>query len=180
MYKSVLAILLFTLPITLAAQVFEGVKGEVHFFSEAPFENVEASNSEVVSYYDMASQYVLFDLEIKSFEFNRGMMHAHFNENYMHSDEYPKAEFFGKVYDFDANAEGVQEVNTVGELTIHGVTNVVKATGRMMRENDRIYLVSKFNITIADFEIDSPRLLFLPVADQVDVTVEMEFRLTGS
>ncbi len=118
---------------------------------------------------------------IEDFEFGQGLMEQHFNDRYLESADYPKAEFFGKVLGFDPMVQGVQEVTAMGELTVHGVTNVVKSTGRMIiNESGEIHLISRFSIDIEDFSISTPRLLFHPVAETVEIKIEARYHLTGS
>ncbi len=118
---------------------------------------------------------------IEDFEFDQGLMKQHFNSRYLESADYPKAEFFGKVLGFNPQISGIQEVTAMGELTIHGITNVVKSTGRMVKsESGEIHLISKFTVDIEDFSINTPRLLFHPVAETVQIKVEARYHLTGS
>lgn len=162
-------------------QVYESINTDVSFFSEAPFQDIEASNHEATSYFDLSTSYVLFDVMIEDFEFDQGLMEQHFNDRYLESADYPKAEFFGKVLGFDPLVTGVQQVTATGELTVHGVTNVVKSNGRMVvNEFGEIHLISKFTVDIEDFSIDTPRLLFHPVAETVQIKVEARYHLTGS
>jgi len=162
------------------AQVYEAVNGAVKLFAEAPFEDVKASNSSIVSYINLTSGYLLIDVPVSSFEFSRGMMMRQFNDYYLETDRFPKAEFFGRICGYDVNLAGQQEVNATGELTIHGVTKTVRYTGTLTIEDGKIELDSKFSIVISDFCVDSPMLLFHPIAETVDVTVSMDYYPTGS
>ena len=179
--KRLTYILVIVLPLLSYGQVYESLNTNVSFFSEAPFQDIEASNHEALSYFDLSTNYVLFDVMIEDFEFGQGLMEQHFNDRYLESADYPKAEFFGKVLGFDPLVQGVQEVTAMGELTVHGVTNVIKSTGRMIiNESGEIHLISRFSIDIEDFSISTPRLLFHPVAETVEIKIEARYHLTGS
>ena len=179
--KFLITILITFLPLLSFGQVYESLDSDVSFFSEAPLQDIQASNHQAISYYDLSTQYVLFEVLIEGFQFDQGLMEQHFNDRYLESKDYPKAEFFGKVYGFDPDKKGPQEVSAMGELTIHGVTNGVKSSGKMMvNENGELNLISRFSINIEDFSIDTPRLLLYPVAETVEIKIEARYHLTGS
>ena len=179
--KVLITILTVLLPFLGYSQVYESSKSDVSFFSEAPLQDIEASNHQAVSYFDLSTRYVVFDVLIEGFQFEQGLMEQHFNDRYLESREFPKAEFFGKVIGFDPGRNGPQDVTAMGELTVHGVTNVVKSTGRMtVMPDGELHLISKFSINIEDFSIDTPRLLLYPVAQIVEIKVEARYHLTGS
>jgi hypothetical protein len=179
--KNLIAILLISFPMLAFSQVYESTDGRVSFFSDAPLQDIEASNHQVVSYYDTSTSYILFDVLIDAFEFDQGLMRQHFNDRFLESEIFPKAEFFGKVIGFDPHREGIQNVSAIGEITIHGVTNEIKYSGRMsVSEDGSINLISRFTLNIEDFAVDAPMLFFHPVAEAVDVRVDVKYHLTGS
>jgi len=179
--KNLIAILLISFPILGFSQVYESSNGRISFFSEAPLQDVEAANHQVVSYFDLSTNYVLFDVLIDAFEFDQGLMQQHFNDRFLNSEDFPKADFFGKVIGFDPEKKGIQNVTARGELTIHGVTKDMKSTGRMSLSQDgSIDLISKFTVNIEDFEVSAPRLFFYPIAETVDIKVDVKYYLTGS
>ncbi len=55
-------------------------------------------------------------------------MEEHFNENYMESDDFPKAYFIGIISDFslDQLSNKVIKFPLKGTLTMHGVTNAIE------------------------------------------------------
>ena len=168
-------------PLIGKAQIYESIDCDISFFSEAPFQDVAASNHQAVSYYDVSTGYVLFDVMVEDFQFEQGLMEQHFNDRYLESNEYPKAEFFGKVLGFNPGTQNLQEVTAIGDLTIHGITNRVKSVGKMrITEEGYPHLTSKFSINIEDYSVDAPRLLLYPVAEVVDIKVEAYYHLTGS
>src|SRR5215210_2804803 len=94
-YSLILATLF--LATTAFSQRYMTRTGKVTFFSSTPLENIEAINNEMACAIDSKSGDVAFQVPIKSFKFEKALMQEHFNENYLESDKYPKAEFKGKV-----------------------------------------------------------------------------------
>ena len=80
-----LVLLLFLFNIAFAQQ-YMSREGNVHFFSEAPMENIEAENN--MRYYDVAAEICISKIEDLIFKI---LMQEHFNENYMESERYPFA-----------------------------------------------------------------------------------------
>src|SRR5947208_1580392 len=71
--------------------------GRISFYSKAPLEDIEAENRSVTAVLDTKTGMVQFAVPMKAFEFEKALMQEHFNENYIESDKYPKAEFKGQV-----------------------------------------------------------------------------------
>ncbi len=61
-------------------------------------------------------------------------MQEHFNENYMESDKFPKAEFKGRTDLSGVNftKDGSYKVKASGKLTMHGVTKDVTTPGTIV------------------------------------------------
>ena len=59
---------------------------------------------------------------MKGFRFKVALMEEHFNENYMESDQYPKAIFKGKIEAFDLNNLSANPKDFIikGKLELHG------------------------------------------------------------
>src|SRR5687767_244071 len=114
------------------AQKYMTKTGHVSFFSKAPMENIEAHNNQVSSIINTANGELVFSLLMKSFNFEKALMQEHFNEKYVESEKFPKAEFKGKITNLSAidfKKEGSQAAEVAGTLTIHGVTKDVTAKG---------------------------------------------------
>src|SRR5690606_29851446 len=98
--------------------------GKVTFFSSTPLEAIEAFNNEAASVMDAKTGDIVFQVPIRSFKFENALMQEHFNENYLESSKYPKAEFKGKITDINKvnfSKDGTYNVTSKGNLTIHGV-----------------------------------------------------------
>ena len=100
-------------------------QGVAHFFSEAPLEDIEATNKKAIGAIDMKKGTVAVSMLIKNFHFDKSLMEEHFNENYLESEKYPKASFKGTIRDFssiDFSTSGTYTAIAEGELDIHGIS----------------------------------------------------------
>jgi hypothetical protein len=164
---------------TLSAQnLYMTRSGQISFFSKTPMENIEAVNNEVTSMLNPATGEMVFAVLIKGFRFERALMEEHFNENYMESDKLPKASFQGKITDLtaiDFKRDGSYPVTVTGELTIHGVKQLVTAAGTVTVAKEKISVNSSFTVKPPDYKINIPSLVAEKIADTIEVKVNCQY-----
>lgn len=158
------------------AQVYQSYKSETSFFSEAPLEDIAAHNDGGASVLNTESSEIVFVVPIRGFQFRKSLMQEHFNENYLESDKYPTATFKGKVQDFDASRQGIQQVQAEGTLTIHGVERLVRVEGTLEKKGEELHLVSSFNVALEDYDIEIPRIVIRNIAEVVAVKLEYFYK----
>ena len=174
MKKYGLLLLLACLGSTTFAQRFMTRTGKVTFFSSTSIENIEAINNEMACAVDGSTGDLVFQVPIKSFKFEKALMQEHFNENYMESDKYPKAEFKGKIANMGAvnlNKDGNYNVTGTGKMTIHGVTRDVSAPGTITVQGGNVTAVSKFKVRPADYGIKIPGIVAGKIAQDIEVSI---------
>lgn len=180
--KKVLLSLSFTLAATsLFAQKYMTRTGKVSFNASAPHspEKVEAINNEVANVLDGKTGNIVFQVPIKSFKFERSLMQEHFNENYMESDKFPKAEFKGSITNMNevnCAKDGTYPVKASGKLTIHGETRDVNVPGTATVKGNSVMLAAKFVVKLADYKISVPSV----VSDKIgkEATISLDSDLT--
>jgi polyisoprenoid-binding protein YceI len=102
-------------------------------------------------------------------------MQEHFNENYIESDKYPRAEFKGTVTNnanIDYTKDGTYTAQVSGQLTIHGVTKNVNTTGSFKVDGGKIDASAVFNVLVADYKIKIPSIVKDKVSNTIKVTVD--------
>jgi len=157
------------------AQKYKSVSSSVHFFSDAPMEDIEATNLDGQSAIDLSSGEIVFSIPIKSFEFEKSLMQEHFNENYLESDKYPTATFKGIISGFQEEGSGWQKARSEGTLNIHGVSNGLTVDGEIKIQEGSIEIKSKFPITLEDYKIKIPKVVFYNIAEVVEVTITFAY-----
>lgn len=159
-----------------AQERYASRNGEVTFHSETPMENIDAVNHKASSVLDLTSGQVQVSMLIKAFEFKKALMQEHFNENYMESSTYPKAEFKGGLNGFSAeNAAkpGKYEVTLDGDLTVHGVTRKRTLKGTITVDpSGALKAESEFIVKPADHGIKVPG--GVNVAEEIQVKVRID------
>jgi len=158
------------------AQKFTSEKSYVKFFSDAAIEDITAENTKSSSIFNETSGDVVFSIPIKEFEFAKSLMKEHFNEKYMETEQFPKSTFQGKISGYQSAVSGEQKATASGKLTIHGVTQDVQLPGTIVNANGTITMKAKFMVKLADYKIKIPQLLWKNIAEEVEVTVEFNYK----
>lgn len=162
----------------LYAQKLISKNGHIWFYSHTAVEDIEAHNHQSVSILNTETGDLQFSLLVKSFEFEKKLMQEHFNENYMESDEFPKASFKGKIVNLnnvDFEKDGTYKANVTGDLTIHGVTKNVSAEATITVKDKKVSAQSKFVVTPKDYSIEIPSVVEEKIAKEIEVTVEVDY-----
>lgn len=168
----IVALLLVSL--ACSGQKYFTKNGKINFdaTSSGSPEKVEAVNRTVICVLDTKTGNLQFSVPMKGFEFERAAMQEHFNENYVESDKYPKAEFKGAVVnnsEVNYTKDGSYTVIVSGKLSIHGVTRDVQSEGKLIVGSGKMNTAAEFKIILSDYNISIPGL----VADKVSKTAQI-------
>lgn len=151
--------------------------GEIDLNAPALMENIEAKNKNVLALLDTKTGEIHFVVLMKGFEFKKALMQEHFNNDYVESDKFPKAEFKGQIdnnNEIDYTKNGSFVVSVTGKLTIHGETNVIKVIGRIIIKEGKILANSVFKILLADYKITIPWMERNSIPKSIGVTVDSD------
>ena len=158
-------------------KIYSTKSGSITFFSSTPLEKIEGVNSQVTAKLSDKSGQMAFVLLIKGFQFDNALMQEHFNENYMESSKFPKADFKGTIANISAvnfSKDGSYNVSVEGNLTIHGVTKKTNATGTIEVKSGKVTAKSLFKIKVKDFGITG-KYIGEKIANEVEATVVCKF-----
>jgi len=170
----IVAAILLQLPGVVAQSKYTSTKGFVSFFAKAPVADVDARNEKVKV--EMTSDGELnFDMAMADFEFKNGKMGKDARKKYLETEKYPKAGFKGKIQGkVDYDKPGTYNVTATGKLKVHGVEKNVTEKGTVtVVEGGAVKLKSEFSVTLADFKIETPKILGQEMtADKVLVKID--------
>ncbi|MDR3680126.1 MAG: YceI family protein [Flavipsychrobacter sp.] len=180
MKNTLIAFLILLLcPTASFAQKYLTRTGKIYFnaTTKSSPEKIEGVNNEVASILDIKTGDVIFQVPVKSFKFERELMQEHFNENYMESDKFPKAEFRGAIKnigEINVTKDGTYDVKVAGKLTIHGVTNEVTVPGTIAVNGKTVKLKAKFAVILLDYKVKVPNLVADKVTKEAIITIESD------
>ena len=176
MKKIILVALTVFSVITLNAQdKFFTKSGNITFESKAPLENIEAHNKSVTSVLDTKTGNMQFAVLMKGFEFEKALMQEHFNENYVESHKFPKAEFKGQVVnnnEINYTKDGTYNAKVKGKLTIKGETKDVETNGTIVVKGGKVMTNSTFNISLSDYKVEIPKIVKENISNNVKIVVD--------
>jgi len=167
------------MPLAITAQNYVTKTGKISFYSYAPIENIQADNGQVNASLNLTTGDFIVKVLMKSFEFKKSMMQEHFNDDYVESDTYPNASFKGKVVniaDIDTTKSGPVKVQVKGSLTIHGVTKEINSEGTLEVKDGTIIGLSKFTITLKDYNITIPSTVVNNISKTIEISVDFTLK----
>ncbi|HVY74594.1 MAG TPA: YceI family protein [Puia sp.] len=171
------ASLLVIVQVTHAQTRYAARNGFIGFYSKTPLEDITAENNQAFAIIDTVQKNLAFAVLMKGFIFRKELMQEHFNENYVESDKYPKAEFSGSYScSRPMNKPGVYPITVRGNLTLHGVTKMIEEPATLEIRENSILGNANFNLKPEDFEITIPGI----VRDKIDKEINVRIRITWS
>ncbi len=178
MKRLIIISLLMISVLSASGQKYMTKSGFISFFSHTPMEDIKGDNNQVASVLDTSTGDLVFQVLIKSFHFDKTLLEEHFNENYMESDKFPKANFKGKITNLssvDFSKNGSYEVTVEGDLTIRDVAKKMSVKGIVEVVAGGVNANAKFIIEPEDFNIKIPSVVRENIAKTVEVTVAMKY-----
>ena len=175
---SILILYLFFYSFCFGKELLITRDGNIQFFSSTPIEDIKAINGQVSCALNKSTGEFAFQVPIKGFVFKNALMQEHFNENYLESDLYPKSIFKGKIIDWGKInlSEEPVDVSIEGYLTMHGVKKKIKESGKIWKVEDKIRGMCSFDIAVADYGINIPRIVRENIAKIINVNVDVSLK----
>ena len=177
MKKLIIASLILAVSSPAFAQKYMTRTGKISFDATTPKspEKIAAVNNEVAAILDAKTGDFVFQAPMNSFKFQNDLMKQHFNENYMESEKFPKAQFKGKItnmQEVNLGKDGSYKAVVTGDLTIHGVTKPVSVPGTVVVKGNSATASAKFSAHLADYKIEVPSLVSDKVGKDASITVD--------
>ncbi len=170
-------VFLFTILLSsslVAQKNYSTKNAEVHFIA-VDDSDIDAVNKNAIcrlqSNGDMS-----FIMLIKDFTFEMEGMQKHFNEEYLESDQFPRAFFNGKIANFSTvnfAKDGKYPITVTGTMQVHGVNKAMQTSGVIEVKNGLPIATAKFTVTLKDFKIGG--ILIKMVADKINIDIKATF-----
>ena len=139
----------------------------------------KAENKTAIAALDTKTGSVAFEVAIKNFAFSNPRMQEHFNSaGWMDSDQFPTANFKGKISNLSAvdfGKDGTYTADVEGDLTIHGVTHPVKTKASIKIDGNKISSKSDFTIKLEDYKVNNGAIVAGKVAKEPTISIVADF-----
>lgn len=156
--------------------IYKAENGNVVFKSDAPLELIRAESNELKGILDSQKRTFVFQVKAVSLKgFSSKLQEEHFYENYMETDKFPHIRFKGKLVEhIDFTEEGEFPVRAKGLFSIHGIEKeeIIKAT--IVIGKNKISIQSEFQISLEDYNIKIPHVVFQKIAEEIDVSIDVK------
>ena len=139
-----------------AQKVYATKTGQLFFNATGGLEKIAAINNQVDTKFVETTGQIIFGVLIKGFKFENQLMEDHFNENYMESTQFPKADFKGytkNIKEVDFTKDANYPIQIEGTLTIHGTPQKVSTNGTLQINEGKPAIVGEFSVKIKDYGI---------------------------
>jgi len=175
MKKLIFTSLFMCLATMVVAQKYTTKTGIASFYSHAPLEDIEAKNVKCGTQFITSSNDIRVVIPIKGFIFDKSLMQAHFNENYLESDKFPFALFNGRITDstqYNIATPGEYSVTAQGSLLIHGVKmeREIPCKFTVAAEGKSINVDCEFMVVLKDHDIKIPSAVGKNLAEEIKVS----------
>ena len=140
----------------IAQKVYATKTGQIFFNATGGAVPIAAVNNQVDSKFVDATGQIIFGVLVKGFKFENQLMEDHFNENYMESTQFPKADFKGYIKnnkEVNFTKDGNYPITIEGNLTIHGTAQKVSTNGTLQIAEGKPTITGEFSIKIKDYGI---------------------------
>jgi polyisoprenoid-binding protein YceI len=127
---------------------------------------------------DRLMESALVDLVIDAASYNSsvGLRDQDVQEYYLEVKQHPVVRFNGTVVEKPERAsQEAWQITVKGRLDLHGVQREIVVPVRLLYQQNRIVAQGSFRLSLAEFNIAVPRLLFWKAGNQAEVN----FRLVG-
>lgn len=140
----------------MSQKIYATKSGQITFNATGTAEKIIAVNNQVDSKFVETTGQIIFGALVKAFKFENQLMEDHFNENYMESTGFPKADFKGyitNIKEVNFTKAGNYPIEVEGNLTIHGVSNKIKVKGALVVEGEHPTIKGEFTVPVKAYGI---------------------------
>lgn len=149
--------------------------GKITFEASVPsFEEVKATNESSSCVLNTATGEIAALALMKGFRFKIALMEEHFNENYVESDQYPKATFKGIIEKFNLSILDKTAKNFImkGKLELHGKSKDVYIRAKIKKTENGIEIKANFSVNADDYAIEIPSIVSKKVSKKVNINLK--------
>lgn len=171
--KRILSLFLFLISLQGFGQEYLTTKGQVTFLSKAPLNEFEGKSSSLNGLVNLETNLLDFFVDLNTLKTGIGLRDSHMRENYLETDQFPFAEFTGKLVKQPTLILGTKTpVKAVGKFKIHGIEQEIEVSGFLtLLQNGKLELDTSFEILLSDYQIALPKLVFYELAQEQKVTI---------
>lgn len=167
----------FAAPYTLDAKA----KNRVEFHSKATLESFSGKAKGINAEFDVDPAKLIsakgkVTIDLRTLDTGIDLRNKHMRENHLHTDSFPNAVFSLDSISGDGtlSAEAPMSLAIHGQMTIHGVTKSITTPATLSAVGAHgMRIQAEFPLKITEYGIPRPEFLFLKLAEEVRIVVDL-------
>jgi len=151
-------------PGKVLAQIYKTEHGYAQFYSRSTLENFTGKSNYLVGQVNLADSSVSFYLDLSTLSTGVKLRDEHMQEEFLQTDKYPFAQFYGKITSpFNPASTDTQHVTVKGTFKIHGVSRHITVNGILKKSPHQLFIHAAWKLQLPDYNIEIPKILFMKV-----------------
>lgn len=155
-------------------------KNRIEFHSKATLESFSGKAKGITAVFDidpaaLRSTKGQVTVDLRSLDTGIDLRNKHMRENHLHTDSFPNAVFeLDSVAGAGTSAVAPTVVTIHGSMTIHGTTKDISTPATITGlGSDAVRVQAKFPLKITEYGVPRPEFLFLKLAEEVRIVVDL-------
>ena len=160
----------------------KSAKNRAEFQSKATLESFGGKSKQIAAEFELdpatlAATRGTVTVDLRSLDTGIELRNKHMRENHLHTDSFPTAVFVLDSVRGNNTLEptGPTELMVYGSMTMHGTSHAIAASGTVQTgaKSGTVRLQTEFPLKITDYGIPRPEFLFLKLAEEVKIIVDL-------
>ncbi|MEQ9265323.1 MAG: YceI family protein [Balneolaceae bacterium] len=176
MKKILCTLLLFVPFLNVDAQTFYTETGTAKFTSSVPLHNFTGTSENLVGQVNLDENTIDFYIDLETLDTGNAKRDKDMRIT-LETKDYPFAEFFGQLSNYDPSSSQEQAVTVKGTFKIHGKEKEVEIDGTLTKTGDDLLVKAAWILNLSDYEIEPPRLLIIKVDEEQEIEINAILKL---
>lgn len=151
-------------------QTFYTEAGTAKFTSSVPLHNFTGTSESLVGQVNLDESTIDFYIDLETLDTGNAKRDKDMRIT-LETKDYPFAEFFGQLSDYDPSSSEEQSVTVTGTFKIHGKEKKVEIDGTLTKTDEGLLVKAAWILNLNDYEIEPPRLLIIKVDEEQEIEI---------
>ncbi|SMO40850.1 Polyisoprenoid-binding protein YceI [Fodinibius sediminis] len=162
---------LLALSVEGIGQVYMTKNGHAEFKSSVPLHSFTGHSDKLVGKISLSDSTVDFYVDVHTLKTGIRKRDEDMLET-LQADQYPFAEFFGKLASpFDSSSSDAQDVTVRGDFSMHGISRKLSVDGTLQKTDKGLKVDASWTINMENYNIEPPGILFYRVSEKIPISI---------
>lgn len=170
---------------TVSAQEFDvdpEATNLVRFISQTTLQKFDGTTNQIDGYVLLGSgplgpgsvsgSELYFEVDLGTLDTGIGLRNRHMRDNFLEVAKYPYATYKGHLVHAEPLSKGQVDVAAEGTFSLHGVDRKMRVPCAVTSSGSGYRAKCSFSVRLSDFRIDIPRVMFLKLANDIELRLD--------